>query len=373
MAGIVWKRLIGQERIKEVFSSAFDNGTLGHAYLLCGEKGAGTFTAAVELAMALLCSAEGGKPCYQCDNCRRVLSYSHPDMQVVMPLSLQKEHKSSDGKLSEEGWQVLAERVKERIADPYAVPEFATLPGMPVEWVREVAHAIKRGAVESGRQITIIDGIDAMQQEAANAMLKTIEEPPPGALLLLCTDRLHAVLPTIISRCQILRLSFLSPDLIRAELMQQFGVPESDPRLATAIYSGSLGQARYLFENVSTEVSRDALEFWEAIIAQEWEKITAVIDRLSGTDDFSNFEKLFVQLLQLIRNAFLTKIEGTENYIMGDGSACGALEKFTTPREVDRLVQCCEEAIGRLRARANVTLVLINFALSIMEYYYGEK
>ncbi|MBN1578586.1 MAG: hypothetical protein JW913_18630 [Chitinispirillaceae bacterium] len=373
MAMLQWKRLIGQERIKEVFSSVFLNNTIGHAYLLCGDAGTGTFAAALEFSMALLCGHEAARPCYSCGNCRRVRSYSHPDFHVVMPLALQKEHKSTDGKITEAGWEEFAARVRERIEDPYLMPEFSTLPTIPVDWIREITHSVRRGAVEKGKNIVILDGIDVMQQESANTMLKTLEEPPPDTLLLLCTDRPHAVLPTIVSRCQLLRFAALPPDTIRAELVSRCSLSPDDARLDAVVHVGSLGRAQSLLQHVDTSALRDALEFWRLIIGEDRLALFNKIDELSASADYGRHENLFMQLMYGIRNAFFTKIDGTENYIIGDSSLSGTLTQVTTPHAADLLAHYCETAIGRIRARANIALVLNNFALSVMEFYNEQK
>jgi DNA polymerase-3 subunit delta' len=85
-----------------------------------------------------------------------------------------------------------------------------------------------------------------MQKGSANAMLKILEEPPAGTLMLLLTERIHAVLPTIVSRCQILRSAYLAPELLRSQLITRFSLQPDDHRLEELVYTGSLGQALYL-------------------------------------------------------------------------------------------------------------------------------
>ena len=373
MAQLQWKRLIGQEHIKEVLTSAFSRDTLGHAYLLCGDTGVGTFTAALELTMALHCAAEGARPCYTCSQCHRVLNFSHPDFHVVMPLSLQREHKGSDGKITDAGWEELSLRVRERVEDPYRVQEFSSRPAIPVEWIREITHTIRRGGIEEGKNIVIIDGIDMMQKESANAMLKTLEEPPEGTLLFLCTERPHAVLPTILSRCQILRFAALKPALIRSQLIGTLSIDDNDPRLDEVIHCGSLGKARLLLDHVDSEDRGIIAGFWRDIVTGDWLPLFERIDQLVSIGDYGRYENFFIQLMYGIRNAFLTNMEGTENYIMGDRSLASEFEGITSPQMAEALVQCCETAVGRLRSHVNSGLVLTNFALAVMECYHGKK
>ncbi|MBN1759937.1 MAG: hypothetical protein JW863_16545 [Chitinispirillaceae bacterium] len=373
MKQLQWKQLAGQERIKEVLASAFVKEKLGHAYLFCGETGTGTFAAALDLAMALLCRSEEAQPCGVCDGCRKVLGFSHPDFHVVMPLSLQKEHKGSDGRITEEGWNEFGERVKERIADPYLLPEFTTLPTIPVDWIREVTHAIRRGTVEKGKNIVLIDRVESMHKESANAMLKTLEEPPEDTLLILCTERVHAVLPTIVSRCQLLRFGVLPPETVKAELITRYGVAEDDSRLAGVTHCGSIGGAWRELRKAQSDDDRYAAGFWSSLSAGDMQAVFAKIDEISAMGDFETYESLFIRLMQGIRNSFLGMVPSSGKYISGDGLPENALSGISSPRPVEELVRNCETAIGQIRARANISLILINFANNIMEILHGKK
>lgn len=373
MNSLQWKQCLGQERIKDVLSSAFVNNTLGHAYLLCGDAGTGKFAAAFDLSMALLCKSGDNRPCYTCDSCSRMLKYGHPDFHVVMPVALEKEHRSSDGKLSDDGWKFVGEAVLERIKQPYKFRNFASIPSVPLDWIKEVNHAILRGALEGERNVAILDGVDYMSNESANAMLKTLEEPPAGTVMLLLTERVHAVLPTIISRCQLLRFSYLSPELIAGELAKKYGVNHDDPRIQNVAFCGSLGQAAYLYENPDEEIARDAAEFWALCLRQDWSQISEMVDRLSKLDDFGMYEKFFVAIMHSLRNAFLNKFGDTENYIMGNRSLEIGIGKGTTPEKIEDLIGICENAIRQISARGHISLVLVNFAISLMEIINGEK
>ncbi|MFP4014121.1 MAG: ATP-binding protein [Chitinispirillaceae bacterium] len=373
MAVLQWNRLVGQERIKNVLGKAFENGTLGHAYLFCGEKGTGKFAAALELAMALLCHNEEKKPCGVCPSCKKVNSYSHPDFHVLMPVVLGKEHKTSDGKLSPDGWNYVSSRAARRIENPYRLEDFSGIPQIPVEWIKEVNHAIVRGSVESGRNVAILDGVDFMNKESANAMLKTLEEPPPGTVMILLTNRAHSVLQTIVSRCQILRFSFLSPDVIRSELCSRFNVDSSDTRVETAVHCGSLGEAVAIFENPPDESYRIASEFWNHCVSGDWESVAADIDRCGDSADQASGEKTLQCLLQLLRFAFLAKFPGSVNYFRSDMPYRIELPGTVTPGQMEHLVRLCQDALSALKARGNSQLVLVNFACSLMEIYDVKK
>lgn len=373
MTQIKWRYLVGQERIKEVFEAAFGSNTLGHAYLFCGDSGAGTFAAALDIAMAIHCLSEHDKPCTTCVSCKKILGLNHPDFHVIMPLSLQKEHKGSDGRISDVGWDEVYAKVRQRIIDPFALQEFTALPSIPVEWIRECMHAIRRGAVQNGKNVVIIDGVETMQPESANAMLKTLEEPPAGTILILCTARLHAVLPTIISRCQLCRFSALPPDIIRTELSTKYSIAPDDARLNDVQFAGSIGKARQLLADTTTDEGATVKELLRLITLRETIPLFETIDQLSIAGDYGLYERMFIRIMYGVRNAFFTNLGDAGNYIMGDNALTDIFGMIATPQAAEQVVALCETAIRRLRARANSSLVLAQFAFSVMEFFNEQK
>jgi len=392
--------LIGQELVKGVVGSAFQNGTLGHAYLFCGERGTGKFAAAVDLAMALLCRGAEARPCGVCPSCRKAATYSHPDLHVIMPLVLQADHKASGGALSDEGWQFAAELTKGRIDDPYRLPQYAGIPNIPVDWVREADHAIQRGATEGAFNVAIIDGVDTMGKEAANAMLKTLEEPPPGTVMILLTDKPHAVLPTIVSRCQLIRFALLPPDVVSAELYRRFrtdkdakkevdetdlfaGIaaesvaddkPPPDPRIEAAAACGSIGIAIEEFEDPREEYFEFASSLWSDCRRGDWESAARSADRLAASDDALGSCRKTVQCLaHLLRHAFLRKFGAPVNYINVGERRLIELPETSVPGDVERFVGLCQGALDALDARGNCTLVAVNFVCSLMEMLNAEE
>ncbi len=222
---LVWKHVVGQRRIRDTLGTAFENASLGHAYLFSGPVGVGKFQTALELAFALLCNSTEEVPCYKCDACRQILTYAHPDFHCVFPLSLSKEHKAGgdSSKLSDDGWKYIAEQTRFKIENPYTVTE-SRIRHIPVEWIRELNHSIIRGTIQGNINVAIICDVDVMQAASANAMLKTLEEPPPNTIMFLLTPRPHAVLPTIRSRCQIIRFGSVAPDEATSALCRKTGL-----------------------------------------------------------------------------------------------------------------------------------------------------
>jgi len=380
---LVWNRLIAQSQIKEVLSQAFNGNTLGHAYLFCGKTGTGTFQAALELGMAMLCVAGGEAPCYSCESCQKVLRHAHADFHVIVPVSLDKEHRGADGKLNADGWNLLAETALSRIGDPYVQAKYSSAPSIPVEWVKEVNHAILRGPVSGAHTVAIIDCVDIMNKESANAMLKTLEEPPAGTLIILVTSRPQTLLPTIASRCQTARLGWLPPEQIRHALDVRLGDAVSETiRLEAVKYcDGSLGRAIELCEKPSGTLTEEALRLLQECSAGDWLPLAVHVDEMVRQADYEHNERLLLHLIHLIRTHFLQKITPSGTYFDMMGAAGGttgvqrpiSATLVSTPDIAARFVAACQDALSGIRVHGNASIVLVTFIISLMEIVHEQK
>ena len=193
-------------------------GRLASTYLLVGPRGIGKHTLAMRLAQAFLCQArpiEALDPCGVCDSCQQVAARTHPDLLLIA-----------------------------KPADKSFIP-LSLLVGDDQRRMREgLCHDIALRAFSGGRKIAVIDDADDLNEEGANALLKTLEEPPPGSVLFLVGTTADKQLPTIRSRSQIIRFGGLDPEII-AELLLAQGVVENaaDAQRLAALAEGSLSRA----------------------------------------------------------------------------------------------------------------------------------
>jgi DNA polymerase III delta' subunit len=372
-ASIQWNNLLAQERVKDLLGAAFASSSLGHAYLFCGEEGVGKFEAALDLALALLCAGGPPFPCGECDPCRKAERNAHPDLHVVVPVSLDKEHKNSDGALSAAGWEYLSAVVREKIGSPYAKAPHQGVPAIPVEWVKEVNHAILRGPVESKHAVSIIAGVDLMNKESANAMLKTLEEPPQNTFIILTTSMPQSVLATIASRCQIVRFGLLPVKVIRKALGKAHPEMEKAALDRAANYAmGSVSRGLSLASAEQDEAVAEARVFLASCCTGDWPAVRKKIDAGSRADGYDTHTRLFTNLMYLLRNGFLKNEGCSETYIdESDGSATASI-----PLDIGRagrIAGACQDALNALAANGNPGIVYVNFALTIMELCNVEK
>jgi DNA polymerase-3 subunit delta' len=215
-----WNQLTGHERAVDFLRGSVTSDRLAHAYLFDGPDGVGKMLAARLLAQAVLCpQATGGDACGECSTCRRVTRGQHPDL--IFP---EMPEKQEGDKVHE--WRPLQSDDRE----------------IPVSTARHLREQIAYKPLERPRQVTIIPDADRLNTAAENAFLKTLEEPPPHALLILTTCRAQDLLPTTRSRCVRVRFGTLTPQQIQQVLLAR-GVPD-DAAGELAVYgAGSVGNA----------------------------------------------------------------------------------------------------------------------------------
>ena len=194
-------QFIGLDDLIGPLRAEFNAGRFVHAYLFSGPAGTGKRTASEICARAVHC-AGAVKPCDQCPPCKRMLAGTHPDHVVL----------SASGR------------------------------SIGVDEVRELIQRVSVKPFEGGRHTVVIDNAEKMTPQAQNALLKTLETPPGGAVFFLLTTSPSQMLPTIVSRCRHAR--FRPVSAVQAErALIAGGAPEARARLAAAASGGSIGRA----------------------------------------------------------------------------------------------------------------------------------
>lgn len=257
---MIWDSIRGHAQQTEWFRRTLQRDRLSHAYVFVGPEGIGKRRFARTLAQCLFCQRHAPEEllaCGECSACKLVLAGTHPDLHEVRRLS---------GK-------------SELTIDVFV--------GKDENRGREgLCYDLSLRPMAADRKIAIVDDATAMTQEAANAFLKTLEEPPPKALLILIADRLDALLPTIRSRCQTVRFDSLSSTDV-ADLLRELELV-ADPSEAAALAElsgGSLAVATQLLEPTLRELrdvmyAQFASRNFDSITLAE--KLTAGIESLGG-------------------------------------------------------------------------------------------
>jgi DNA polymerase-3 subunit delta' len=236
-----WDRIRGHAAARHTFQTAAARGRLGQAYLFVGPDGVGRRMFARELAKALLCESPPAPltACDRCPSCAQVEADTHPDVFTL---------RTPEGKHE-----------------------------LPVSEMREYCTRMALKPTRGGRKVGIVEDADDFNEESANCFLKTLEEPPPGSLLILLATGTDRQLPTILSRCQAVRFAPLGPDDLGAVLAGQ-GVadPARRDRLVR-LAGGSVAAALALNDDAFWELRQKLVDGLTSprpnsgVLAREWQ------------------------------------------------------------------------------------------------------
>lgn len=230
-----WNQIIGHDWAVQLLANALRHDRVGHAYLITGPAQIGKTTLARTFAQALNCTAVvDERPCGECRACKLIAADRHPDVRLVQP------DISSRGK-----------------------------PTIKIEQMRELQQGLSLAAYEGRYKVAILTQFDAANASAANAFLKTLEEPPNNVVLLLTANDADTLLPTIASRCRTIGLRPLSTDLIEQSLTTRWHVPEQQAHVLACLADGRLGWA--------VQASQD-----EAILQTRAARLAQLQDVLAG-------------------------------------------------------------------------------------------
>ncbi len=332
-----FSELTGQDRALATLRAALRAGTLHHALLLAGPEGVGKGTAARLLAQALNCEGparSADDACGACGPCRKIARGLHPDVLLM----------EEERVMAKAGrWEPRGGKAPSR--------------DIVVDQVRDLTdRRLALRLFEGRRRVVVIDPADAMNPQAQNALLKTLEEPPEDTVLCLVSSAADALLPTIRSRCLRLPFAPLPEALVEARLVAEGRAP-AEARLATALAGGSLGRALALDGEALAE-RRAAVEAAAGLPADDAGAWIAYA-RSQGEDREAARETCEL-LLVWLRDVLVAQAAG-EGGRLALADLAGAARQAAaalTPAEVLRRIEQVRQALGALRQNAAAGLAL---------------
>ena len=324
-----YEEIIGHEQVKEHLRLAVRENKVFHAYIFNGEDASGKNMLAAVFAKTLVCEAGGETPCNQCRSCHQFDSGSHPDVKYL-------------------------ERSKASIG---------------VDDIRsQVGRDVVIRPYSSRYKVYVIDEAEKMTEEAQNALLKTIEEPPSYAVIMLLTNNVEKMYSTIRSRCVTLNLRSVDPELITRFLMEKHQVPDYRAKTCSAYSQGNVGKA---LQMASSERFSQMLDFVQRLVRGA--RDMKAFEIVQTAREMEAFQEDFSDLLDLIalwyRDILAMKTTGDKELLVFGEEYRFIRQKadLVSAAGIARVLDAVETARQRVRSNVNFHAAAEMLLLTIKE------
>ena len=325
--------IVGNQPLVEYLQHCLGAGNLSHAYLWYGPEHIGKSTLTRNFIHSLYCQASGVKPCFNCEPCRQISQGIHPE---VIWLSRLREEKTN--------------KLKKNIS---------------IEQVRTLIGKLSLHSFADTYKVAVIDQAQYLSAEAANALLKTLEEPSAKTILILLTNNLAVLPPTLVSRCQLLRFRPVEAGAIEAYLLTQSADPKLARQLAALAYGRPGLAINFLAVPDSLADYQDQIQQILALPAADLvERFRLGYELLeTGTDD--SLAELLLELEKVWRDVLLIKFG--LGALVAQPQFVGALDQLVghySARQILEIFRQLQQARRYARANVNQKLILENLVLN---------
>lgn len=326
---LTFSDVVGHENIIDYFQNAIRMQKFSHAYILNGEDGMGKNLLASIFATTLQCEAHDVNPCGVCKSCLQAMSKNHPDIKHV----------------THEKASISVDDIRSQLNNDIQIKPYS-----------------------SRYKVYIIDEAEKLTEQAQNALLKTIEEPPEYAVILLLTNNSNLFLETILSRCVNLNLKAVPKENIKKYLMENVKVPDYQAELSATFANGNLGKAIDLSSSEEfSQIKSDVVRLMKYIDEYELSEIMGAIKKFAENKAIIND---YLDLILLwYRDVLMFKATMDANLIfykeeVQDIKKQGSSKSFEA---LDHIIKVLDDTKKRLLANVNFEIAMELLLLAIKE------
>lgn len=323
-----------QAKLSQHFAKLVQNNQLAHAYLFSGASGSGKLQLAIWIAQAVFCKnpQPDGQPCLQCLECKRIAANEHPDVVQIFP----------DGN------------------------------SIKVDQIRYLKMEFSKSGLESNRKIFIIKDVEKMTTSAANSLLKFIEEPPGNVTAFLLSSYANQILPTIISRCQVVELA-----TNRQARLDELIAAQIDPSMASILVNLNAPLTELKELGNDEHFQKEVTEVWNwmhAILENDWRSFVFVQTRLMNyATDKKSQERLLELIVLLCRDIMLIKYQQDEEiaFIAYQDQLVALLTQLTTV-QVTQAIELVLNCWKQLSVNVSFQNILETLTLKLCDVYHNR-
>ena len=369
--------ITGQEDLKRHLTQSVDAGRVSHAQLFTGTAGSGALAVAVAYVQYLCCRhRSGGDSCGECPDCRQIAALAHPDLHLVFPVNKQGK-KSGEVMRSDEFLPLFRGLFAERggyfsAQDWYDRLDLGkTLKGMIA--AREADDIIRKlsfKSFEADYKTMLIWLPEAMNEEAANKILKILEEPWEKTLFLLISEQPERLLPTIISRTQEVAVPRIAPDVLERAAQERGVTDPVKARNIARLAGGDLVELQHLVAGESDALRKENFDLFCGLMRLSYnDKHLELVTWAEEAAQLSREQqRAFLRdASRLLRESYMLHAGINEiSYLWGEELAfCSKFAPFVGSQNIAPLIAEIECALAQISQNGNPTIVFTHFALSV--------
>lgn len=361
----------GLEEEKEQLRMLKRSGRIPHAQLFLGAYGSASLALALAFARYVLCTEDEDEPCEKCAACQKSAHWVHPDLNFSFPVIGTKV--TSNNFLTQ--W-------REKISDhPYFSPanwfdslaEKATSGNISVDECRAIIQKLQFTAVEGRYKILLLWGTEFLGKEG-NRLLKMIEEPPEGTLFLFVGADVSRILPTVLSRCQILKIRPFSDHEIAEALVAGAVAYEKEALQIAFQADGNLGEAFAISQAKQTSFAESFYNWMRSCYKSTGIETARITDELAKLDR-EEMKAFFQYALQFVRQMLFIKADNPGLVRLSDAEKKAAAGMVST-LDLDRLeefIRLFEDAYYSVERNANAKLLMLNTSIQIHALFRNKE
>lgn len=383
---MLFKEIIGLSHIKNHLTTTADKNRIPHAQLFVGNSGSGTLPMAIAYAQYILCKNFDGENSRGKENCNLKFSkLAHPDLHFAFPVATNDKIKKNavSGHFMEEWREFIKENPYGSLYDWYQKLGIENKQGkIGVDEASEIVQSLSLKAYEGGFKVMLIWMAEKMNTEAANKLLKLIEEPPNNTLFILITEDEEQIIQTIRSRCQTLHFPPLPQSEMADFLVQKEGCNKEEALKIAHQANGSYTRALHLFQkNAGDEQFETWFINWVRSAFKAKGNKATVLELISWSDEIAGLgresqKSFLLYCLDFFRQALMMNYKANSLVYLEPKTSGFKIEKFAPfvhGENILQITEAIEEAIYHIGRNANAKIVLTNLSIKLTRYLHKKS
>lgn len=323
-----FNQVAGQEEIKTSLIKAINKNQVSHCYVFEGPTGMGKYELALIFAQSLLCENFTDNPCNKCSNCIKVNTSNHPDLHII----------NNDEKTIKR------------------------------EEIDALIESINRKPYEAQKKVYIIKSAHEMTIQAANTFLKTLEEPQGDSVLILLTDNSNLLIPTIKSRCQVIKFRNVSKSAIKNYLKENYNTPDDMADLASEYSKGILNKAINIIKGNDDILNqrKEIIKLFDKIVKSDSEIIYELESYFETNKD--NIDLIIEIMMLWIRDVTFIQ-NNMDDMVINKDFTDLAKNHATLMKSNSNIIEQLQNTSDNIKSNVNYKLTIDNMLLKIQEVF----